>query len=234
MPPPSQTDTTSEDASRARSIADVLCREVGARHPDGALKQIRTMKRLLRAHYRVQQRLEAHGVDRLEDAVSRIAALTRQVEQLRIQQRRQARRRLTIIESLLDRMDAVRTPPDSSPENAPDGTPIQEALDLVDALTTELDELRLELWIYRSDDPTASDPDAGTTATDLLSRLDEALQNARDTARRLHRERVALQDENERLRRETERLRATVDEQQRRIQQLEEDTNRSSLAPTDP
>ncbi|PSQ96179.1 MAG: hypothetical protein BRD55_07910 [Bacteroidetes bacterium SW_9_63_38] len=47
----------------------MLCREVGAQHPDGALKQIRTMKRLLRSHYRVKQRLEDYGVESLEEAV---------------------------------------------------------------------------------------------------------------------------------------------------------------------
>lgn len=223
MPHRSQTSSSpDEDANRVRSITDVLCREVGASHPDGALKQIRTMKRLLRSHYRVQQRLEQYDVDSLDEAVSHIASLTQTVEQIRTQQHRRARRRLTIIESLLDQMSAVcdRTAPSSDVDAGPG--PLQDALDLVDALATELNELRLELWVYHTNDPETDEHAAGATATDLITRLDDALRDAQETVAQLRRERDTLQDANDQLRDETERLRRTVEQQQRRIERLEE------------
>lgn len=232
MPQPPQSDSSAEESPRARSITEVLCREVGASHPDGALKQIRTMKRLLRSHYRVQQRLEQYDVDSLDEAVSRIATLTQQVEDLRTEHRQRARRRLTIIESLLKQMEVLRARMAPAPSES-DAAPLQNALDLVNALATELDELRLELWVYRSDDPTTTDSSTGSTADELLSRLNEALREAQETAARLHEERTALRAEKDRLHQETERLRQTVEQQQRRIEELEAERNPSPLTPTD-
>lgn len=243
MPQSSPTDSTTEDDSRPRSITDVLCREVGAPHPDGALRQIRTMKRLLRSHYRVQQRLEQYGVESLEDAVSRIADLTQQVERMRTRQRQRARQRLTIIESLLAQMNSLRFEASSRASLPNSGSPsasespsaaLQTALDLVDALATELDELRLDLWVYQSDDPTSSASEPDTTTDDLLGRLNESLQTAQQTITRLHKEHKALQEENDRLQRETKRLRQTVQKQQQRIEQLErEGPQTSPLTPAD-
>jgi hypothetical protein len=221
-------------------VTEVLCREVGAAHPDGALRQIRTMKRLLRDHYRVQQRLERYGVESLDDAVGRIAALSRQLAAHRARERRQAERRLSAIESLIARVDALGASATPSPEasvadapaseapasEAPDGPaqkdaapPLPDALQLVEALHTELSELRLELWAHEADDAPASD--AGETAADLLARLDDALHDAEATVERLRSANDALRARNDRLAEQVERLTDTVEAQRQRLQRLE-------------
>jgi len=217
----------------------VLCREVGAQHPDGALKQIRTMKRLLRSHYRVKQRLEDYGVERLEDAVSHIATLTQRLEHTRRRQRERARRRLTVIEALLDKMDllagadtapvlADASPDDASPDEA-SPPPLREALDLVEALSTELNELRLELWLHQPDD-TAPD---GHSTDELLDRLGALLTEASQMVNRLRRQQRALRRENDQLRQEVARLQETVDQQQARIDALEDSPRPPAPASTD-
>jgi cysteinyl-tRNA synthetase len=221
---PQHTNKQTPASSPPRSVADVLCRELGARHPDGALKQIRTMKRLLRSHYRVQQRLEEYGVESLDEAVSHIASLTQQLETARKQQRERARRRLTVIETLLDKMDLLRAAPTSTSardeSSAPDDAPsLSEALDLVEALAAALDELRLELWLHQPED--ASSPPPGAQAEPLLDRLTDALQQTQQLVDRLQRDRTALRSENERLRQKVKRLQQTVQDQQSRLQRRE-------------
>lgn len=202
-----------------RSVTDVLCREVGAHHPDGALKQIRTMKRLLRSHYRVQQRLEEYGVERLGDAVSHIADLTQRLDAARTRQRQRARRRLTVIETLLEKVDLLRTSASAeAPPAGSAGAPLSDALGLVEALTAELNELRLELWLHRAgpDDSGASDSPA-TQARALLDRLTDALDAAQQVVSHLQEDRAALRAENDRLREEVTRLRHAVEKQQSRL-----------------
>jgi len=224
---------TASAPSPPRSVTDVLCREVGARHPDGALKQIRTMKRLLRSHYRVQQRLEEYGVESLEDAVSHIAGLTRKLDAARKQQRRRARRRLTVIETLLEKVELLRR--SASADAPPAGTAeasLSDALDLVEALTTELNELRLELWLHQSGEDDRDAPDsAATQAPALLDRLTDTLRTARTVVDRLQDDRAALRAENKRLQQEVDRLRRTVQEQQSRLDRLD-DTAPSTRAPS--
>lgn len=223
-----------------RSVTAVLCREVGAQHPDGALKQIRTMKRLLRSHYRVKQRLESYGVESLEEAVSHIATLTQRLERTRQRRREQAQRRLTVIEALLDKMEVLRgqeTAPsgsDSPTASEQSSLPLQEALDLVDALSTELDELRLELWLHDSEDSGSQEEDAspGASAAEILERLDSVLQEAGQMVHRLRQDRTALREKNTRLQRKVERLQDTVDQQQARIDALEQPRT-ADRTPTD-
>jgi len=234
------------DAPPPRSVTEILCREVGAAHPDGALKQIRTMKRLLRDHYRVQQRLERYGVEDLSDAVSRIATLSRQLEAYRAQERRQAERRISAIESLIARVDALWSSPaapagassseDARPAPAPsdeDGTSslLSGILELVGALRTELDELRLELWAHEADDDVPPS-NAGETAADLLARVEDALQDAEDTVDRLRSTNEALQTRNDRLEAKVERLTDTVETQRRRLQRV--DRGPAAASQTDP
>jgi DNA repair exonuclease SbcCD ATPase subunit len=230
------TDASSTGPEAPRTVSAVLCREVGAQHPDGALKQIRTMKRLLRSHYRVKQRLEDYGVESLEEAVSHIATLTRRLERTRQRQRERARRRLTVIEALLDKMDGLRsqatgpaapdtapnTAPDTAPDTAPAGEappPLKEALDLVEALSAELNELRLELWLQESAD--AAEEASGSAAAALLDRLDEALTDTTQLLDRLRRDRRALREQNTQLQRTVERLQETVDRQQAQLEALD-------------
>jgi DNA repair exonuclease SbcCD ATPase subunit len=222
------TDASSTGPEAPRTVSAVLCREVGAQHPDGALKQIRTMKRLLRSHYRVKQRLEDYGVESLEEAVSHIATLTRRLERTRERQRERARRRLTVIEALLDKMDGLRSQatgpaaPNTAPDTAPAGEappPLKEALDLVEALSAELNELRLELWLQESAD--AAEEASGSAAAALLDRLDEALTDTTQLLDRLRRDRRALREQNTQLQRTVERLQDTVDRQQAQLEALD-------------
>lgn len=239
--PPRSTDTSSSGPGPPRTVSAVLCREVGAQHPDGALKQIRTMKRLLRSHYRVKQRLEDYGVESLEDAVSHIATLTQRLERTRQRQRERARRRLTVIEALLDKMELVRTqsigptdaPPSSSeaPISEPEPSPLQEALDLVEALSSELNELRLELWLHQSED--AEENPSGPAATNLLGRLEDALTDTTQLIDRLQRDREALKAQNTHLQRKVERLQDTVDQQQAQLNALDSSPSTPVRPPAD-
>jgi uncharacterized small protein (DUF1192 family) len=214
------------------ATVEALCRALGAPNPEGALRQVNVMKRTLRRHHRVRQRLAEYDVDDLSGAVVRIATLTREVERLRAQQRRRAERRLTVIEALLDRLDALwsdaseaapsKDPPprgDSSPPAAPvgDASALESALDLADALGTELDELRLELWLA-TDDP--DEATSGASAADLLDRLADALADAQRTSEQLRAAYAEVRTENDRLRRDAERLRTTVNRQRARLEQL--------------
>lgn len=224
----------SDEPAPPRSVTEVLCREVGAAHPDGALKQIRTMKRLLRDHYRVQQRLDRYGVEGLSEAVSRIATLSRQLEAYRTQERRRAERRISTIESLIARVDALWASQSGSasaqasssddraapPDEEEASSVLSGTLELVGALRTELDELRLELWAHEADDE-APPSEAGETAADLLARVDDALHDAEETVDRLRSANEALRSRNDRLEAKVERLTNTVETQRRRLQRVE-------------
>jgi len=228
------TDASSSGPGPPRTVSAVLCREVGAQHPDGALKQIRTMKRLLRSHYRVKQRLEDYGVESLEDAVSHIATLTQRLERIRRRQRERAQRRLTVIEALLDKMDLLRSGTAGAdeaptPPNEESPLPLQKALDLVDALSTELNELRLELWLQQTDDAETDE----SSADALLDQLGSLLTETSEMVNRLRREQRALRRENDQLQQEVTRLQETVDQQQAHIDALEQSPRTPTPASTD-
>jgi chromosome segregation ATPase len=91
-----------------RTILEVLCREVGAAHPDGALKQIRTMKRLLRSHYHNQKRLQRWGIDGLSEAVEHVKALQGEVRSLRNAQRKRAAANVAALDEALSVIETAR------------------------------------------------------------------------------------------------------------------------------
>ncbi|PSQ96178.1 MAG: hypothetical protein BRD55_07905 [Bacteroidetes bacterium SW_9_63_38] len=107
------------------------------------------------------------------------------------------------------RTKAVGSPasPDASPtEPDEDETPqpLQEAFDLIAALSTEFNELRLELWRHQSED--ASEASSPPAAADLLDRLGDALTETKQMVGRLRRDRRSLRNQNAQLEREVERL----------------------------
>jgi FtsZ-binding cell division protein ZapB len=95
-------------SSRPQTVSEVLCNEVGANHPDGALQQIRTMKRVLRSHYRAQRRLEAFGVNGVGDSVTHITALRSRIDTLRDDHKRRARANVAAADEALDTLEAAR------------------------------------------------------------------------------------------------------------------------------
>ncbi len=225
-----ETSLTVPSSRSPQEATEVLCREVGAAHPDGALRQIRTMKRLLRSHYRVKQRLEQYGVDSLSDAVAHIAELRRQVRTYREQQKENARDRMEVLDDLMDALDAMRHrlrtrshsgPP--HPDEAPssDDTPLHEVNDLIDALTQALDEIRLELWLHQSHDEDAAATPVASTAEDLLDRLADKIETATDVHDELRADNEQLAAENEALQRKVERLQQIVEQKDARIEDLE-------------
>lgn len=263
---------------RPQNVTDVLCRELGAAHPDGALRQIRTMKRVLRTHYLAQKRLERYGVGSTMDAAGHIATLREQIDAERSAREAQARANVRTLDAALevlhraqDRLhelarrrtpdqgdaDAGRTgtqkttaaddsgritlddlrrrfvgdprtdgrasnadaqnadvrgehdtPPDASSDL--DAAPGIAALEAFDTVVSELDELRLELWVEAGE----PDPEASSTATsgvnDLLDRIQDDVES--------------LTNENEMLRRECRRLRerqsSMRSELKRRLQRI--------------
>lgn len=95
-------------SSRPQTVSEVLCNEVGANHPDGALQQIRTMKRVLRSHYRAQRRLEAFGVNGVGDSVTHITALRSRIDTLRDDHKRRARANVAAADAALDTLEEAR------------------------------------------------------------------------------------------------------------------------------
>jgi len=184
-----------------RTILEVLCREVGAAHPDGALKQIRTMKRLLRSHYHNQQRLQRWGIDGLGEAVQKLQEMREEVDTLRTAQRQRAEANIEALDEALSVLASARrrlherasqsassaqtgeTPDASPPETAsstPIGRDVDTALRAVQAVRGELDEMRMELWAVDPDpalDAGSPSEDAdgssvpGAAAEALLDRL---------------------------------------------------------------
>lgn len=168
-----------------RTILEVLCREVGAAHPDGALKQIRTMKRLLRSHYHNQQRLQRWGLDGLSDAVQRLHDMREEIDALRTARRRRAEANVAALDEALSvlesarrrlkerasqplptetegRTDASSRAPDAAAGSGLPADDLDTALRAVQAVRGELDEMRMELWAvetsgHRSSGASASD-----------------------------------------------------------------------------
>lgn len=235
------TSLTASASPSPQEVTEVLCREVGARHPDGALRQIRTMKRLLRSHYRVKQRLERYGVDGLSDAVTHIADLHRQVRQYREQQRENALDRMEVLDDLMDAFNAMQrrlrarpetasdSPTDTSASSADAEPPLEEATELISALERALDEIRLELWLHQSYDEDSPATPVASTAGNLLDRLADRIDTATNTHDRLRAENERLTDRNESLQRDVERLEKTVQKKEARIQELEQELERRPL-----
>lgn len=224
--------TSSSAPPSSPEATEALCRAVGAAHPDGALKQIRTMKRLLRSHYRVKQRLERYGVESLSDAVGHIAELRRQVRQYREQQREQALDRMDVLDDLMEAVDSIRhrlrsrpapdeasAPSGDSSSSAPD---LDTANELIEALEQALDEMRLELWLHQSYDEEAPATPVASTASDLLDRLGDEVDAAADTHARLRQENERLTAQTETLQRDVDRLERTVEQKDARIKELEQ------------
>jgi hypothetical protein len=161
-----------------QTILEVLCREVGAAHPDGALKQIRTMKRLLRSHYHNQQRLQRWGLDGLSDAVQKLHDMREQIDALRTARRRRAEANVAALDEALsvlesarrrlkerasqslpsekdDRADASAAAEDASRDLPQDD--VDTALRAVRAVRGELDEMRMELWAVEANGHRSSD-----------------------------------------------------------------------------
>lgn len=219
--PDSSTGSTQQtsSSSRPQTVTEVLCRELGARHPDGALQQIRTMKRVLRSHHRTQQRLKRYGVDGLADAVSHIADLTEELASLRQRERERAEARRGALDHLLrtveharERVRQLQSDPDAaaSPPADKHGVERQEdAYVLLDALENVVQELRLELWTH---DPSSVDEtaDADALLTKLRDTLDDVFSAGPDAPPKPE----APTDE-------VERLRSIIGRQQARIDELE-------------
>lgn len=211
---------------RPQNVTEVLCRELGAGHPDGALRQIRTMKRVLRTHYQAQKRLERFGVDSSMEAAGRLADLREQLAEEREARRRQAQANVDTLDAALDvlrdarkRLDDLARAPEpasnapaakasatetASPQTSSSPAPSAKgdtdrvaALDAFDTVTNQLDELRLELWV-EAGEPDPDESDAADGVTSLLDRLQA------DMAR--------LSNENRRLRREVSHLRRQQEE----------------------
>lgn len=212
---------------RPQNVTEVLCRELGAAHPDGALRQIRTMKRVIRTHYAAQKRLERYGVDSSMNAASKIESLRSQLTAVQSAREARARANVETLDAALDVLQQARTrlrelartpdrphaddtnrpsPPSSTtcpatpadPENSGNRDDTREtsadlaALDAFDTVVSELDELRLELWVEAGEpDPEANEATSGINR--LLDRLQKELE--------------AVSEENERLRSECQRLR---------------------------
>lgn len=213
---------------RPQNVTEVLCRELGAAHPDGALRQIRTMKRVLRTHYAAQKRLERYGVDSSMNAASKIESLRSQLTAVQSAREARARANVETLDAALDVLQRARTRlralartpdprPDANNTNGPStpssttcpATPADPensrnrddtgetsadlaALDAFDTVVSELDELRLELWVEAGEpDPEANEATSGINR--LLDRLQKELE--------------AVSEENERLRSECQRLR---------------------------
>jgi chromosome segregation ATPase len=236
--PDRTTTLTASSASSPQEVTEVLCREVGASHPDGALKQIRTMKRLLRSHYRVKQRLERYGIDSLSDAVVHIAELRRQVRRSRDEQREHALDRMEVLDDLMEAVDAMRRrlhsrpasasnrAPDTSGSNtSPDGS-LANVDDLIEGLQQALDEIRLELWLHQSHDEEGPATPVASTAADLLDRLADEIDAATSAHERLRQENAQLKAQNESLQRDVDRLERTVEQKETRIEELEQQLER--------
>ncbi|WP_157621159.1 hypothetical protein [Salisaeta longa] len=213
------------------TVSEILCRELGAKHPDGALQQIRTMKRVLRAHYHVHKRLQALGVEQIGDAVGTIATLRKQIHALKADQKEQAREHLSVTGEVMEALDQIRSmmygagapekkaqaPSQSTtvPASGINNLPPEEALRV---LQSALDELRLELWA----DPSKPDVDAAnlSTAEDAVT-PDQALEALRSSLRDLAKHRPDVQKENEVLQKENEALEEENEQLRLRLRAVE-------------
>lgn len=184
-------------SNRPRTVLEVLCRELGTSNPDAALRQIRTMKRLLRKRHRAERKLRRLDVDGADEAASTISDLQGRIRTLKSEFKAQAEERIAVINTMARALETLRNrlrnsapqPADGSAttnasavsEGAPQGAPNEEMEELTTLLTRlrrEVDEIRLELWCYqKEDDDVPSYPDDGRMANDLLDRIEERASN---------------------------------------------------------
>jgi len=219
---------------RPQNVTDVLCRELGAGHPDGALRQIRTMKRILQTHYRAQKQLERYGVESTMDAASRIDRLRQSVDAERTARRQQARANVETLDAALDVLHTARrrlhqmarTPGTkvAGPEDDDHGStyPPETVANLhaFDTVLGELDELRLELWI-EAGEPDRGESDASSSIEHMLDHLQEEMERIADANQ-------GLRDECARLRRQNEDLSTRLRNGLDRIEDLERTSIRDS------
>ncbi|HHP7237090.1 hypothetical protein [Longibacter sp.] len=218
---------------RPQNVTDVLCRELGAGHPDGALRQIRTMKRILRTHYRAQKQLERYGVESTMDAASQIDRLRQSVDAERAARRQQARANVETLDAALDVVRVARRrlnemartpvtegggPEDTAHHSAgPETFPMLRAFDTV---LRNLDELRLELWV-EAGQPDPGESDASSSIDHLLDRLQEEMERLTD-------ENQSLRDECASLKRQNDGLSARLRDGLDRIAELERKATRDT------
>lgn len=231
-------------SSRPQTVSEVLCREVGAKHPDGALQQIRMMKRVLRSHYRIQRQLERFDIHGLGDAVNHIAALRTRVESLLARQTQQAKANVEAADAALDTLADARErlrkkarsredieDIDEDTDDVP--APSTSNLEIVDEVQAQLDELRLELWMERDTEATDAhteaygDAPSGTHAADPLTQLAGRLRSTtqendtlQEENRRLQNEVATLTQDNQDLQSRNRTLRRRLREHQVRLQAL--------------
>ncbi len=194
-PPPENT----LGGNRPRTVLEVLCRELGTSHPDAALRQIRTMKRLLRQRHRAARKLRRLDVDGAEEAARTIADLQSRIRTLKSEYKAQAEERIAVINTMARALETLRQRLRASAPEAAEGTSatdapahtngtantngvpqsaphaeMEELTALLNQLRREVDEIRLELWCYqKEDDDLPSYPDDGRMANDLLDRIEQ-------------------------------------------------------------
>lgn len=182
--------------NRPRTVLEVLCHELGTSHPDAALRQIRTMKRLLRQQHRAARKLRRLDVDDAEEAARTITDLQSRIRTLKSEYKAQAEERIAVIntmaraiEALRQRLRASATAPAKDAPARTNGSPntndlsestphaqaeIEELTTLLNRLRQEVDEIRLELWCYQKEDANmTSYPDDGRMANELLDQIEQ-------------------------------------------------------------
>lgn len=190
-PPPEHT----LGANRPRTVLEVLCRELGTSHPDAALRQIRTMKRMLRKRHKAERKLRRLGIPDAAAAADTIVDLQGQMRVLKAEHKAEAEQRIEAIDAMAETIEALRqrlqsqshpqTPGSAAPDVSPAGTEappasaettrqeVDELNTLLERLRHAVDEIRLELWCYQQEDETLSSyPDDGRMAHDLLDRIE--------------------------------------------------------------
>ena len=198
-PPPENT----LGSNRPRTVLEVLCRELGTSHPDAALRQIRTMKRLLRQQHRAARKLRRLGIDDAEEAARTVVDLQSHIRTIKAEHKAKAEERIAVINTMTRALETLRKhlrddPASSQPSasvdtDAADDAPeapsseMDELTTLLQRLRREVDEIRLELWCYqKEDDDLPSYPDDGRMANDLLDRIEERAANASDQYEELY------------------------------------------------
>jgi hypothetical protein len=141
------------------------------------LKQIRTMKRLLRSHYHNQQRLQRWGLDGLSDAVQKLHDMREKIDALRTARRRRAEANVAALDEALSVLESARrrlkeraaeplpaetgrADASATAADASNGLPqddVDTALRAVRAVRGELDEMRMELWAVETNGHRSSD-----------------------------------------------------------------------------
>ncbi|MFO8231288.1 MAG: hypothetical protein R6U20_01350 [Longimonas sp.] len=122
-PPPENT----LGGNRPRTVLEVLCRELGTSHPDAALRQIRTMKRLLRQRHRAARKLRRLDVDGAEEAARTIADLQSRIRTLKSEYKAQAEERIAVINTMARALETLRQRLRASAPEAAEGTSATDA-----------------------------------------------------------------------------------------------------------